>query len=112
VYIYYKGVLKVHYIWEKDWELTRLILFYLYMKKIQFKAKGYLKTTRMGNDGEKITSFEHAASEALEVAKLELMSRDQSSPTRDKVLLIITAEVAHGQNRPTKQKRYNFTKEG
>ena len=74
------------------------------MKKIQFKAKGYLKTTSMGRDGEKITSFEFAASEALECAKLELMSRDQSSATKEPILLNITAEVADGASQKSQRR--------
>ena len=79
-------------------------LFLLVMKKPKFSADGYLKTTKMGRDGEKITSFEFAASEALEVARLELMSRDQASASKEPVLLRVTAEVVYGKKKKKKGK--------
>jgi hypothetical protein len=45
-------------------------------KEIEFKAQGYLKSTRLDKEGSKTVSIEFSASEAVELAKLELMSRD------------------------------------
>lgn len=46
------------------------------MKEVEFNAKAYLKTTRLDKDGAKTATFEFSAKEAVETAKLELMSRD------------------------------------
>jgi hypothetical protein len=45
-------------------------------KLIEFKAQGYLKSTRLDREGSKSVTLEFSASEAVELAKLELMSRD------------------------------------
>ena len=60
----------------------------------EFKGKGYLYTTRLGSHGEKKVVFEFSASEALELAKLELMGRDLSDASHPPVLLDVTVKVA------------------
>lgn len=47
--------------------------------KTEFKAKGYLKKTYLDRDGAKQVTFEFSAKDAIEIAKLELMSRNLNS---------------------------------
>ena len=44
-----------------------------------FKAQGFLKRTYLDTKGAKQVTLEFSASEALEIAKLELMGRDLTS---------------------------------
>lgn len=60
------------------------------MSEVNFKAAGYVKSARMGKDGERLVTFEFAASEALNVARLELMSRNQMD--YQPVLLLVSVE--------------------
>ena len=62
-------------------------------KKIQFKADGYLKHSYLGKDGDKNITFQFSASEALQIARLELMSRELTH-SHLPVLLTITAELS------------------
>jgi hypothetical protein len=41
-----------------------------------FKAKGYLEKSTLDKDGAKHITFEFSVSDAVELAKLELMARD------------------------------------
>ena len=79
------------------------------MSKPKFEAQGYVKTTRMGEHGEKLVTFEFASSETLEVARLELMSRNQADPNKTPLLLKVKAEVVFEKERPTIQETHDFT---
>jgi len=46
------------------------------MLEIEFKAEGYLEKTYLDKEGGKHITFEFSSKDALEIAKLELMSRD------------------------------------
>lgn len=45
-------------------------------KPLEFKADGYLKSSRLGREGNKDVNFEFSAKDAVSIAKLELMGRD------------------------------------
>ena len=62
------------------------------MAKIEFRAKGYLKTSKLDRQGAKQHTFEFSGKDAVESAKLELMSRDFEAHLP--VLLDITVKVA------------------
>ncbi len=61
----------------------------------EFKAQGYLKSTRLDKHGAKIISFEFSAKDAVETAKLELMGRDLVAYLP--VLLDVTVKIAKDQ---------------
>ena len=61
-------------------------------KKIEFKANGYLKKTYLDREGAKQVTFEFSAKNAIEIAKLELMSRDLNNHLP--ILLEIKAEIS------------------
>lgn len=72
-------------------------------ERMNFKADGYVKSTRMDQEGQKLVTLVFDASAALDVARLELMSRDPEDglPT----LLTITAELKNGEVTKAKSKR-------
>ena len=45
-------------------------------KEVEFKANGYLEKSYLDKDGAKHITFEVSSKDSLEIAKLELMSRD------------------------------------
>ena len=45
-------------------------------KKLEVKLSGFLKTTGLDKHGTKKVTFEFSAKDSLEIARLELMSRD------------------------------------
>ena len=84
-------------------------------KQPEIKLQGYLKRATLDQHGAKQVTFEFSAADAVELAKLELMSRDLVD--RQPVLLEITARVNQDakdkeKKRRTKQRRYDFTKAG
>jgi len=64
-------------------------------KETEFQAKGYLKTSRLDREGAKQHTFEFSGKDAVESAKLELMSRDFDAHTP--VLLDVTVKRAKDQ---------------
>lgn len=62
-------------------------------KKPTFKANGYLKKTYLDKDGAKQCTFEFSCGSALELAKLELMSRDLD--THLPILLEVSAKQSN-----------------
>ena len=78
----------------------RLLCFaaplYLYYMRTQFKSNGYLKKTYLDKDGAKQVTFEFSSKDALELAKLELMSRDLKNHLP--VLLEVTVKVSLEQD--------------
>jgi len=71
------------------------------MKDIEFKAKGYLEKAYLDKDGAKHATFEFSVKDAIELAKLELMSRDLKNHLP--VLLEVRVKQNRGkfENRPS-----------
>jgi len=85
-------------IWRREGETIKL------MPRIVFKAKGYLEKSYLDKDGAKHATFEFNVSDALEIAKLELMGRDIKNHLP--ILLDITVRQANDKTQGSK----GFTK--
>ena len=79
--------------------------------EVVFEANGYLEKSWLDTQGAKHVTFEFTVQNAVEIAKLELMSRDLSNVNVLPVLLTINVKVADGKEQGGKpgKEEYDFT---
>jgi hypothetical protein len=71
-------------------------------QKLEVKLSGYLKATKLDRHGAKHATFEFSSKDAVEIAKLELMSRDLVDRLPILLSLTITQECQNSAEKGSK----------